>query len=45
MRLYIQLSDVDASSLSSSTGRIDKSKITPQKILAVSMDVVNLVIG
>jgi hypothetical protein len=34
VRLYTQLSDTDVVSLS---GRVDKSKMTPQKLLSVSV--------
>ena len=36
VRLYIQLSDSDIAGLSSS-GRVDKSKVTPQKLFEVSI--------
>ncbi|KAF8555662.1 hypothetical protein OG21DRAFT_1410577 [Imleria badia] len=39
VRLYIQLSDTDVTSLSSSAGRVDKSKLTPQKLISVSQKI------
>ncbi|KAF8555663.1 hypothetical protein OG21DRAFT_1438464 [Imleria badia] len=40
VRLYIQLSDTDAVGLSSS-GRVDKSKITPQKLMSVARKILH----
>ncbi|KAF8555665.1 hypothetical protein OG21DRAFT_1483710 [Imleria badia] len=40
VRLYIQLSDTDVADFSSS-GRIDKSKMTPQKLLAVARKILH----
>jgi phenol 2-monooxygenase len=41
VRLYIQLSDTDAVNLSSSAGRVDKSKMTPQKIISVARKILH----